>query len=101
MEAILVIDDFEFLLGLLVFILGLLTAITGIYYYFKIEKKTHILLVGLGALFIMLAGLDSVTDFFRTTFISPWATTLNFIGILLIFISTEPWVVVRKLREGS
>ncbi|OLS27875.1 MAG: hypothetical protein HeimC3_01690 [Candidatus Heimdallarchaeota archaeon LC_3] len=90
MEALVKIGMAD-IFGLLIFILGLLTAVVGLYIYFKKEKKTHILLIGLGALFIMLAGLDNVVDFFRENLIDTWGPFMYFIGILLIFLSTEPW----------
>ena len=96
MEALINLSSISDIINVLTFIFALATAVIGLYVYFTKEKENKILLIGLGALFIMLAPLHSILagisiNFLEESLLNPWAGIMTMIGSLLFLIAVEPW----------
>ena len=81
----------------------LIIALAALYTYFTIDKDSDKLLLGLGFLFLVFAGLtphifnESITDFLNDEEVITYQSIFNFIGFVIIFIMVKPWEIVKEL----
>ena len=94
-----------FWLDILNILFPLIIAVVALYTYFTIEKDNDKLLLGIGFLFLVIAGLsaslitDGFTDLISENEVIYYHSIFYFIGYLLVFIMVKPWELLKELLK--
>lgn len=82
----------------------LIIALAALYSYFTVEKDNDKLFLGIGFLFLVIAGLlgaffadESITDLLNEDEVIYFYTIFYFLGYLIILLMVKPWQLIKEL----